>query len=504
MIHYQRGCFPHYFTRVCSLKGSVFPRAVSVALPNAIFTMVFRLLLFSSDYSPEAFVLITNNGIWTSFNYILGFLIVFRTSQGYLRLWEGVAQAHAMRSNWVSTASALCAFCKASKSDARSVMTFKHTLVRLISIMHAVALSELEDKQDTRAENVRAFNIEVIDASGLDDESKKLLRDSNCRVELMYQWIQELIVENIGTGVLSIPPPILSRSLQELGIGLHAFYQAMKIACVPFPFPYAQSCDVLLMIQWLLVPMVSVQWTETWAASGTFSFMLVLITWSMNLIAVDIENPFGSDANDLEFNDMQSQMNQVLVMLLRGDSHRVPTLSSQALSTAKAIVSDIEELEMTVGSTLCGVWVELGEDVQPKQSCWGTSQAKLQRVKEAKKRKAQDLKALRDSREMQSMNIGSGVIDSQADDNNRLDDLAGGRGASTAATSPKDVVFVMKGPCRETPGFGQPPQNGGDAIVPKILGCDTRTRPRSSSGSSRVDQNDRRRESDPDSQSRLI
>ena len=35
-------------------------------------------------------------------------------------------------------------------------------------------------------------------------------------------------------------PPILTRTYQTLGWGMLAFNRAMKIAMVPFPFPFAQ------------------------------------------------------------------------------------------------------------------------------------------------------------------------------------------------------------------------------------------------------------------------
>ena len=56
-------------------------------------------------------------------------------------------------------------------------------------------------------------------------------------------WMQTLMVEHHVNGVLSIPAPILSRSFQELSNGMVAFHDAIKLSCIPFPFPYAQTRD---------------------------------------------------------------------------------------------------------------------------------------------------------------------------------------------------------------------------------------------------------------------
>merc|ERR1719375_620630 len=87
---------------------------------------------------------------------------------------------------------------------------------------------------------VQAFNMELIDAGALSNESLRVIRDSDAKAELIFQWIQQVVVENIKTGILSIPPPILSRSFQEIANGMVHFHEAMKISNVPFPFPYAQ------------------------------------------------------------------------------------------------------------------------------------------------------------------------------------------------------------------------------------------------------------------------
>lgn len=380
MIHYDRGCGLggfSYFARVFTITGSIVPKAMMIAVPNALFTMFLRYLVQSEQELFGNFEVFNNSSIWSGFNYLVGFLIVFRTSQGYNRFWEGCTNTQAMRSNWYTSCSSLCAYTKCSSAAKDAIGEFKHTLVRLVSMMHALALAEMEDTSKVDMRDVHAYNIEVIDASGLDDHSLQTLRDSDQKVELLYQWVQALLVENIGTGVLSVPPPILSRSFQELGVGMVAFHQAMKIACVPFPFPYAQVCDILLMAHFCLVPIVVVQWVDSLLWSGVFSFVQVLIFWALNLIAVEIENPFGLDENDLDWTAMQNSMNSMLLVLLDEETDHVPRLSRKALMRSKSVHNDVERALLTSMATIRQAWDTFSLDIEPHRSAWVTTQAQL-------------------------------------------------------------------------------------------------------------------------------
>merc|ERR1712232_954763 len=109
-----------------------------------------------------------------------------------------------------------------------------------------------------------------------------------------------------------------------------AFHDAIKISFVPFPFPYAQTCDCLLVLHWLAAPFVVSQWVTQPAWAFIFVFIQVFILWSLNFIAVEIENPFGTDANDLDGRHMQVEMNNHLLMLLQPETIRTPSSSETA------------------------------------------------------------------------------------------------------------------------------------------------------------------------------
>merc|ERR1712032_965328 len=78
-----------------------------------------------------------------------------------------------------------------------------------------------------------------------------------------------------------------------------AFNQAMKLADVPFPFPYAQLLTVLLSVYVCFIPIYVVCFTSSYIVSAIMSYMLCTAIWGLNETAKELENPFGDDVNDI-------------------------------------------------------------------------------------------------------------------------------------------------------------------------------------------------------------
>merc|ERR1712032_1097165 len=166
-------------------------------------------------------------------------------------------------------------------------------------MLHALALAEIEDSSGFHIDDVEAFTFEVIDILGLDEKTLRAVKCSQCKVELVFQWIQILIVSNADY-VIGVAPPILSRCFQELANGMCVYHDALKISTIPFPFPYTQTCEVLLMISSVVTPFVVCQWCDQVVWAGLVAFIQTMTLWALNHIALEIENPFGRDDNDLD------------------------------------------------------------------------------------------------------------------------------------------------------------------------------------------------------------
>jgi len=327
MIRYSNGSY-HHILNLFKAKGSTFPFALKVALPCSVMSAMLKYLMYSGRLEAIGWQedhRILNNPPWNSFSFLVGFLIVFRTSQSYSRFWDACGCAATMRAHWYDAASCLNAFCRHSTETEEKINEFKHTMVRLISLLHALALGEMED-----SDGVEFTGIELLDPDGLDRNSMEVLREADCKVPLILEWILVLIVSNISNGILCIPPPILSRVFQQLGDGMVSLHEGVMISTIPFPFPYAQACDCMLLVHWGLTPIIIQTWTSSPTWAFIFSFIMVFTYWSLNTIAINLENPFGTDDNDMDFNEMQQELNRNLVVLLGPSSSHLPKLVDKA------------------------------------------------------------------------------------------------------------------------------------------------------------------------------
>jgi len=377
VVHYHRGGV-HFVLKIFQLRGSVFPFAFMVAFPNALLTVAIKILVEQASWDYAGRMPLEDSAVWSGFSFLVGFLIVFRTSEAYGRFWSGCTHLHKMRAEWFDACASTIAFCKHSDAPHKQIVLFQHLLVRLFSMLHAMALAEIEDNggEDHDPESVNALGFPVLDLGSIDEASLASLRTSVGKVELVYQWVQQTIVEQIKTGVMSIPPPILSRAFNELANGMVEFHEALKLSDIPFPFPYAQTCDSLLLMHWLAAPFVVAQWVSApwWAAC--FSFMQVFILWTLNGIAVEIENPFGLDPNDIDGCEMQVEMNAWLSQLIAPAQSRTPELTAEAKNFLASPLVAAKSLHR-LGS-FQEIWTDLESETAPTTTI-GRGNAKIAR-----------------------------------------------------------------------------------------------------------------------------
>jgi len=112
-----------------------------------------------------------------------------------------------------------------------------------------------------------------------------------------------------------------------------------KIVDTRFPFPYAQIIGMLLIINSVLTPVMMAQLVPEPVWAAIFSFVPVFGAFSLNFIAIELENPFGNDPNDLPLVKFQQEMNNSLMMLLHGKSDLVAGLSHECITDFDRLAS---------------------------------------------------------------------------------------------------------------------------------------------------------------------
>jgi hypothetical protein len=193
-----------------------------------------------------------------------------------------------------------------------------------MSLCHSSALEEIA--------GIDRGGLVTIDTLGLDN--KTLTHLNEClevhnfnRVEVLLHLMQSVIVASLDESILKIAPPILSRVFQTLSRGFVNLLNCKKITDTRFPFPFAQLISGLLACLMVLTPvMISNVFVESKTLSFVFTFVPIFGMFSLNYVAMELENPFGDDDNDLPLDHFQEEMNSCLMMLLQENADLICTV----------------------------------------------------------------------------------------------------------------------------------------------------------------------------------
>jgi len=265
-----------------------------------------------------------DSNLYSTFTMLLGFLIVFHTSQAYQRYIAGCGLMYQMLGDFFDVASILMAFTRCSKAGEEAILQFQHTVGRLFSLLFMTALADLEGVEEGHCR--AAYESDLVDPLGIDQDTLLLIHRSHVQPETICQLIQALIVDAMDNGVLNVPAPLLTRSFQELGNGMIKFHEARKFVAAPYPFCYMAVTEMLLVVHWIFTPFMLGSWSDSAIGAGVFTCVQVFVIWALHGIARELDNPFQRDSNDLDGEMMQKEMNLRLVALLQNKAEENPRL----------------------------------------------------------------------------------------------------------------------------------------------------------------------------------
>merc|ERR1719313_2499411 len=126
--------------------------------------------------------------------------------------------------------------------------------------------------------------------------------------------------------------PIVSRVYQELSNGMLGYNQAYKIALVQFPFAFAQMLTIFLLAFVLACPIAIFVFTGGEFLTPALTLFTVLGFWGIHEIAVEVENPFGTDPNHLPLKPLHDS---VCEALFEASGATVPVVYNRAAAIAK-------------------------------------------------------------------------------------------------------------------------------------------------------------------------
>lgn len=314
------------------IMSHIFLRAFIVAASSGIAAASLRYVDVDLDYNMLEEYL-PNWEVYNVFIVFVSLVAGFRTAHALVRYTEAASLLHKLAATWYDVASTLVAFCRTSDAPPVAIDQFQDTLLRLVSLLSALCLEGLEQKSSMEV----GHRFEVMGWADLSDEIHHSLVESNCKVEHVFQLILQLVVDAMSGDVLTIAPPILTRSFQEMGSGLVIYHEAKKLSRVPLPYAYRFLTSVILVCQAVFTPFMLVLVTNGTASAFLTTFMGTYLLWFLNGVADSLDNPFKKVASTLEPSAVQSELNEQLRELLSQRLQATPTLNRALSSESKQL-----------------------------------------------------------------------------------------------------------------------------------------------------------------------
>jgi putative membrane protein len=274
----------HWFRVALSLKGSVIPAILPRVLLCSAFGF-FISLLHQFGFSVSVPIL---SGIVPSL--VLGLLLVFRTNTAYERFWEG-------RKAWGTLVNTVRNFAR--------------------QIWGAIAERSPQDRQ-AKIDTLRllvAFAVATklhLRSEPLNDELKALMPAewfhilqamNHPPLEIAF-WIGDYLQQQHERNCLNTLQ--LTAMLKHLDTMVNVLGACERILKTPIPLAYSIHLKQLLLIYCLSLPFPIVSELNWW--TGLVVGLIGFTVFGIEEIGIEIENPFGYDANDLPLDNICTTM----------------------------------------------------------------------------------------------------------------------------------------------------------------------------------------------------
>jgi ion channel-forming bestrophin family protein len=258
-----------------------------------IYIGVFTLFIawIELNYFPDAVVLEKLISVYSLIGFVISLLLVFRTNTAYDRWWEG-------RKKWGEIV-----------NDTRN-----------LSLKLSAILSEKEERDFFRR-NITAFVIAMkehlrdgVDVSVLPlntDEKSEVLRMDHVPVAIvgmMYRRLKELRTKGMITELEFVS---IDSNLNAL---LNSLGACERIKNTPIPYSYSLFLKKFIFVYVTTLPFAFVNLFGYYASLiATFVFYVLV---SMEVLAEEIEDPFGTDDNDLPTDQLTERIEKVVNQIL--------------------------------------------------------------------------------------------------------------------------------------------------------------------------------------------
>ncbi len=226
---------------------------------------------------------------------VLGLFLVFRTNSSYDRWWEGRKLWGSMVNNTRNLSHKLNAFL-----DTDDVENRRWFALMIPNFVFSV-------KEHLR-KGAKLSELEAVDENFIND-LKSVKHVPNRLSSLMYIRVNDFYKRNIITGDQLF---LIDKELKEFSDILGA---CERIKNTPIPYNYSMYIKQFIFVYLITLPMAFV--TTSGYLTIPIVMLVTFVLLSVELIAEEIEDPFGRDINDLPTDDLANKISENVKEILR-------------------------------------------------------------------------------------------------------------------------------------------------------------------------------------------
>ena len=268
----------NWFRHIFALRHS---DTIFIIWKELIYILLFTLgltyvmLTYVEDFTPFEKLL----NVYSLIGFVLSLLLVFRTNTAYDRWWEGRKKWGELVNNTRNLAIKLAVLCKEQETRdyfARMIPNYAYAMKE--HLRSGVKLEELE----------------------LTAEEKRELQHSDHIPSIIAKWIYNKIYE------LKRNQKLTEEEVLTLDINLKTFSDIIgaceRIRNTPIPYSYSIFLKKFIFVYVTTIPLALIGFFHYFSCAVTVFIFYVLV--SMEILAEEIEDPFGHDDSDLPTDDL--------------------------------------------------------------------------------------------------------------------------------------------------------------------------------------------------------
>ncbi|MEL7005577.1 MAG: bestrophin family ion channel [Bacteroidota bacterium] len=269
-------------------------QVLKLLLPALLFMGVYTAAICYAlqDYFELSFK--STTGVHSLLGIVLGLFLVFRVNSAYDRWWEGRKLWGALVNNTRNLATKIAAFLP--ENDEKSRRYYAQVIPNLVMAM-----------KDHLRKGVKLEDLDLAEANFLGDlEGKDHI--PNQLILKLYKRTNQLHKEEFITPYQLL---LIDRELKSFSDILGA---CERIKNTPIPYSYSMYIKKFIFTYTITLPLAFI--SEFGYYTVPIVLMIFFILVSVELIAEEIEDPFGEDSNDLPTDELFSKIKKNVRELL--------------------------------------------------------------------------------------------------------------------------------------------------------------------------------------------